>query len=85
MDQLIIPQLIFFFILVTCLLDIILILKGEIQSWSLMGVNELFFCNLQVKPPFRPTVKSPTDVSNFDEDFTKEIPQLTPPEGIGSR
>lgn len=39
--------------------------------------------NKKVKPPFRPTVKSPTDVSNFDEDFTKEIPQLTPPEGIG--
>ena len=38
-DQLIIPKLIFFFILITCLLDIVLILKGEILSWSLMGVK----------------------------------------------
>ena len=39
--QLIIPQLIFFFILVTCLLDFALILSGEILSWSLMGVKGL--------------------------------------------
>ena len=41
MDQLIIPQLIFFFILITCLLDIVLILLGEIMSWSLIGVKGL--------------------------------------------
>ena len=29
----------FFFILNTCLLDIVLILQGEILSWSLMGVK----------------------------------------------
>ena len=38
LDQLIIPKLIFFFILITYLVDIVLILLGEILSWSLMGV-----------------------------------------------
>ena len=37
LDQLIIPQLIFVYILITCLLDIVLILLGEIPSWSVMG------------------------------------------------
>ena len=42
MDQLIIPSLVFFVILITCLLDIVLILmEGEILSWSLMGVKGL--------------------------------------------
>ena len=41
MDQLIIPKLIFFFILITYLVDIVLILYGEILSWSLMGVKGL--------------------------------------------
>ncbi|XP_046679636.1 serine/threonine-protein kinase N isoform X1 [Homalodisca vitripennis] len=31
------------------------------------------------KPPFVPTVHSVEDVSNFDEEFTSELPQLTPP------
>ncbi|KAJ7373130.1 RAC-alpha serine/threonine-protein kinase [Desmophyllum pertusum] len=35
----------------------------------------------RIKPPFKPVVKSDTDVSNFDEDFTSEPAQLTPPEG----
>ena len=38
LDHLIIPKLIFFFILITYLVDIVLILLGEILSWSLMGV-----------------------------------------------
>ncbi|RKO91704.1 kinase-like domain-containing protein, partial [Blyttiomyces helicus] len=29
-------------------------------------------------PPFRPNVASATDTSNFDEEFTSEIPQDTP-------
>ncbi|KAI8843596.1 kinase-like domain-containing protein [Chytridium lagenaria] len=29
-------------------------------------------------PPFYPSISSPTDVSNFDEEFTKEMPVLTP-------
>ncbi|GFS60482.1 hypothetical protein TNIN_357801 [Trichonephila inaurata madagascariensis] len=33
----------------------------------------------KVKPPFVPIVKSPEDVSNFDEEFTSERPILTPP------
>ncbi|XP_063240696.1 serine/threonine-protein kinase N isoform X15 [Bacillus rossius redtenbacheri] len=33
----------------------------------------------RVKPPFIPTVTSVEDVSNFDEEFTSERPQLTPP------
>ena len=41
MDQLIIPKLIVFFILITYLVDILLILKGEILSWLLMGVKGL--------------------------------------------
>ena len=41
MDQIIMPSLIFLFILITCLLDIVPILEGEIQSWSLMEVKGL--------------------------------------------
>ena len=41
LDQLITPWLIFFFILITCLFDIILLLWGEILSLSLMGVKGL--------------------------------------------
>ncbi|XP_055609684.1 serine/threonine-protein kinase N isoform X4 [Uranotaenia lowii] len=33
----------------------------------------------KVKPPFVPTIRSSEDVSNFDEEFTSEKPQLTPP------
>ena len=36
-----IPSLIFFFFIITCLLDIVLILQGEILSWSLMKVKGL--------------------------------------------
>ena len=41
MDQLIIPFLRLSFILITCLLDIVLTLLGEILSWSLVGVKGL--------------------------------------------
>ena len=41
LDQPIIPKLIFFYILITYLVDIVLILWGEILSWSLMGVKGL--------------------------------------------
>ena len=40
-DQPIIPKLIYFFILTTYLLDIVLILLGDILSSSLMGVKGL--------------------------------------------
>ena len=41
MDQLIIPKMIFVFILITFLVDVVLILKGAILSRSLMGVKGL--------------------------------------------
>ena len=41
LDQPIIPLLIFFSILITCLLDIVLIMWGEILSRSLVGLNGL--------------------------------------------
>ncbi|NXT93445.1 PKN2 kinase, partial [Anhinga rufa] len=33
-----------------------------------------------LKPPFVPTLRDPTDISNFDEEFTSQKPVLTPPE-----
>lgn len=33
----------------------------------------------RVKPPFLPSIKAPADVSNFDEEFTRLKPLLTPP------
>lgn len=33
----------------------------------------------RVRPPFVPIIKSSEDVSNFDEEFTREEPCLTPP------
>ena len=41
LDQPIIPLFIFFFILITCLLNIVLIMLGEILSRSLMGLTGL--------------------------------------------
>lgn len=49
--------------------------------------KQAFFRNIQweellhrrVKPPFVPTVTDVGDVSNFDEEFTSEKPELTPP------
>ena len=35
---------------------------------------------LQITPPFKPNIRSETDVSYFDTDFTREAPQLTPPD-----
>ncbi|RHZ65054.1 hypothetical protein Glove_319g67 [Diversispora epigaea] len=32
----------------------------------------------KVPPPFYPLISSPTDTSNFDDEFTKELPVLTP-------
>ncbi|XP_071947331.1 serine/threonine-protein kinase N2-like isoform X2 [Antedon mediterranea] len=49
--------------------------------------KQMFFRNMKwedlyyrrLVPPFVPTVRSSEDVSNFDEEFTSEIPVLTPP------
>ncbi|XP_006822826.1 calcium-independent protein kinase C-like [Saccoglossus kowalevskii] len=34
----------------------------------------------KIKPPFRPKIKTKKDANNFDQDFTKEEPVLTPTE-----
>ncbi|KAF7279049.1 hypothetical protein GWI33_007686 [Rhynchophorus ferrugineus] len=34
--------------------------------------------NRKVKPPFRPRIRSRKDVANFDAEFTREEPNLTP-------
>ena len=36
-------KLIFLFILITCMIDIVSILWGEIMSWSLNGIKQLVF------------------------------------------
>ena len=41
----------FFFILIICLLDIVMILKGEILSWSLTGVKGLSLCYCHTRFP----------------------------------
>ena len=48
LDQLVIPSSIFLFIHITCLDDIVLILLGEITSWSLMGVKGLKTVNYEI-------------------------------------
>nr|CAG8445509.1 15778_t:CDS:10 [Entrophospora candida] len=42
------------------------------------GVNWNDMLAKKVPPPFYPTISCPTDTSNFDEEFTKEVPVLTP-------
>ncbi|KAI8913115.1 kinase-like domain-containing protein [Powellomyces hirtus] len=42
------------------------------------GVDWEAMLKLQLNPPYYPKISSPTDVSNFDEEFTKEEPVLTP-------
>lgn len=34
----------------------------------------------QLEPPFIPNISSPVDVSNFDEDFTRIPPNMSPPD-----
>uniref|UniRef100_A0A8C4KDG8 Protein kinase N3 n=1 Tax=Dromaius novaehollandiae TaxID=8790 RepID=A0A8C4KDG8_DRONO len=36
----------------------------------------------KLKPPFVPTLRALTDISNFDEEFTSQKPILTPPEEV---
>uniref|UniRef100_A0A3P9KKT9 Protein kinase C n=1 Tax=Oryzias latipes TaxID=8090 RepID=A0A3P9KKT9_ORYLA len=37
--------------------------------------------NREMEPPFKPRIKTPEDVNNFDPDFTHEEPTLTPIDG----
>ncbi|KAI1895369.1 hypothetical protein AGOR_G00105580 [Albula goreensis] len=49
-------------------------------------VNHPFFTGIdweklnrrELEPPFKPRIKTPEDVNNFDPDFTREEPTLTP-------
>ena len=43
------------------------------------GINWEKLLARQVTPPFIPTIVNQEDVSNFDEEFTREAPLLTPP------
>jgi RAC serine/threonine-protein kinase len=40
----------------------------------------LLFIYLQIEAPFKPVITNEIDTANFDEDFTKEEPTLTPPD-----
>ncbi|KAG0334316.1 Serine/threonine kinase [Podila humilis] len=42
------------------------------------GVNWQDILDKKIPPPFFPKVRGPTDTSNFDPEFTREIPVLTP-------
>ncbi|KAJ3253607.1 Serine/threonine kinase [Boothiomyces macroporosus] len=42
------------------------------------GINWNDVYNLKIPPPYLPKITSPTDLSNFDEEFTSEVPVLTP-------
>lgn len=52
---------------------------GPIRSHAFFkNINWPQLESREVEPPFKPTVKSASDVGNFDTDFTSERPQLTP-------
>ena len=67
MDQLIILKLIFFFILITYLVDIVLILWGEILVWSHMGVKGLNIWLIFIEPNVGKGTKSFLEMINFDK------------------
>ncbi|XP_067336863.1 protein kinase C eta type isoform X2 [Channa argus] len=43
----------------------------EAIDWEKLNLRE-------IEPPFKPRIKTPEDVNNFDPDFTQEEPTLTP-------
>ncbi|KAL2099024.1 hypothetical protein ACEWY4_005504 [Coilia grayii] len=53
-------------------------------------VSHAFFADInwdklnrrEIEPPFKPRIKAPEDVNNFDPDFTSEEPILTPIEDL---
>lgn len=53
-----------------------------IPSFALYIVfcNYPLFVSLQIQPPFKPQVESDTDTRYFDDVFTGEAVQLTPPD-----
>lgn len=51
----------------------------EIMSQPFFGnVNWDDVYNKRIAPPFQPSIKSATDTSNFDSEFTSVTPVLTP-------
>uniref|UniRef100_A0A3B4DUV5 protein kinase C n=1 Tax=Pygocentrus nattereri TaxID=42514 RepID=A0A3B4DUV5_PYGNA len=50
------------------------------RHWFFKGVDWEALLAKRVKPPFLPTIKTDADVSNFDEEFTRLKPMLTPPQ-----
>ncbi|TIC03406.1 kinase-like protein [Wallemia mellicola] len=54
----------------------------EIKSHAYFrDVNFDDVLNKRIPPPFRPSIGSATDISNFDTEFTREQPTLTPVQG----
>ncbi|NXX82582.1 PKN2 kinase, partial [Urocolius indicus] len=47
----------------------------KVIDWAALFARKL-------KPPFVPKLRDPTDISNFDEEFTSQKPILTPPEQV---
>lgn len=45
-----------------------------------INFDDIYHC--RVPPPFVPQIDSPTDVRNFDQEFTSEVPALTPVNSI---
>uniref|UniRef100_A0A6Q2YL29 Protein kinase C n=1 Tax=Esox lucius TaxID=8010 RepID=A0A6Q2YL29_ESOLU len=53
-------------------------MKGNIRQHAFFNDTDWTALeNREVEPPFRPTVKSPGDVSNFDKEFINEKPRLS--------
>lgn len=53
-----------------------------VSSLFLQGIDWDALFARRLKPPFVPTLRDPTDISNFDEEFTSQKPILTPPEEV---
>lgn len=49
------------------------------------GVNWDDMIAKRVPPPFCPSISGPLDISNFDKEFTRERPALTPIYGVLNR
>lgn len=59
----------FTFLIISCLFFFV----------SLQNMDWEALLQRKVPPPFIPSIVSKEDVSNFDEEFTTELPTLTPP------
>ena len=66
MDQQIIPKLIFIFTLITYLVNLVLILLGEILSWSVMGVKGLTVQLVTIHVPLNIVIKNKIILQHAD-------------------